>query len=497
MSTIEILIAFTILTLTLSAVDLVLVGHQSVAIDIQTNDEALSKARALLEKSRALARTDFNLVNTSSSTEKSDAVAYSKTLSVSSVGLFTKQATSTVSWKSTDGRILSVILSTLFTNPTGPKNGLSCSSVLTGNWSTPLIGAAVEVGSGNGGNPVTGVVAFNKKLYITTSNTSGHNNDFYIYDLSDPRTPMFISSIDANGLTPGLKSLAVSSTTGKIYAYVANVFPPNFTTCSEGPNCSQVQVIDITNPASPTVVRNYKIPGVTGSGGQGVANSVLYKNGYLYVGLTKAGSGGEFHIIDVGAGALASPTHPIYKGSYTVGRGVNGVAIFGTMAYVTTDDTTQELIVLDITDPTVPVRMSIFNPSGSTNFGQGYSIASVGTSVYLGRNYVSNAPEFYILDLSQPVTPKVFSSLDIGISSSPQSVNDIVVRDTLVFLTTSGTFQVWNIVNPATPVLVRSVNISSMGISGTASGCEGNYLYLGAYKTTNDKGVVYAVYPDP
>src|SRR3569832_1785768 len=59
-STLEVLIAFAIMTFTLTAVILVVFGNQFFSFDLQTNIEALSKAEAQLENIRALARNNFS-----------------------------------------------------------------------------------------------------------------------------------------------------------------------------------------------------------------------------------------------------------------------------------------------------------------------------------------------------------------------------------------------------------------------------------------------------
>src|SRR3989338_8832276 len=62
MSTLEILIAFAVVILCVSAVIMVVFGNQSVAVDLVTNNEAIFKGQALLEKARADSREDFTSI---------------------------------------------------------------------------------------------------------------------------------------------------------------------------------------------------------------------------------------------------------------------------------------------------------------------------------------------------------------------------------------------------------------------------------------------------
>ena len=88
----------------------------------------------------------------------------------------------------------------------------------------------------------------------------------------------------------GLMAVAVASSTSGSYAYVASA-----SSFARG----QLQIIDISNPASPAVVATYTIPtSVVSTAGSG--NAIFYKDGYVYLGLTKTSAdGSEFNIIDV------------------------------------------------------------------------------------------------------------------------------------------------------------------------------------------------------
>lgn len=500
-STLEILIASVVLTLALSAAALVIYGNREATLLARFNREALSYAEAQLEDARALSRVDNNLVVATTSSVTNGPLVFTKVLTVSQVDLFLKQATSTVSFM-LGGRVQKIELSTYMGDMNGVQGGSTCSSVVVGNWSNPQMSAPIDVGTNPSGNPITAVVAYNKKLYVTASNTHGHNDDLYIFSLANPTLPVPLGSIDANTTTPGQNGLAIASTTTAVYAFVANANPSNWSTCSVGPSCAQVQVVDVTNAVSPAVVANIKIPSasaplVLGSGGQAIGNAVTYKNGYLYIGLTKTSSGPEFSIYDVGGGT-GSPRTPIYKGSYAVGRGINNILVSNGFAYLATSDSNRELLVLDVHNPSAPNAVGLFNAPGSANFGAGYSLALVGRTLYFGRNYVSNAPEFYMLDASNPATTlPVLTSLDVGTPADPESINGLVVRDNLLYMIATQFLKIYTMQNSTTLTLIRSFDLSSSGGVGAASGCEGNYVYIGGYRTNNDKGVIYVVSPGP
>src|SRR4029079_7213221 len=103
-ATLEILIAFAILMLSISAGILVVFGNQSISIDTQINAEAISKAQAQMEAARALSRQDFNAV--ASIPPTTDDI-YQKSLDVVLLDPSTKQITSHVTW-SMGGRSLAI-----------------------------------------------------------------------------------------------------------------------------------------------------------------------------------------------------------------------------------------------------------------------------------------------------------------------------------------------------------------------------------------------------
>src|SRR5947208_3062134 len=67
-STLEMLIALSVLILCTSATVLVSFGSQSTSVDTQTSAEAIAKAEAQVENERAFSRQDFNLVSSISTT---------------------------------------------------------------------------------------------------------------------------------------------------------------------------------------------------------------------------------------------------------------------------------------------------------------------------------------------------------------------------------------------------------------------------------------------
>src|SRR5690348_14650043 len=84
-STVEILIAFAVLILCMSAVIIVIFGNQSVSVDTQTNHEAIYMSGKILENARAQSRQNFLSLISTTTTEKSGNLTYTEALNISDI----------------------------------------------------------------------------------------------------------------------------------------------------------------------------------------------------------------------------------------------------------------------------------------------------------------------------------------------------------------------------------------------------------------------------
>ena len=324
-------------------------------------------------------------------------------------------------------------------------------------------GVAISATGSSGGSRTAQVD--NVQITIT------YTRQFYVLNTSTPTNPVFVNALGSNNITSGINAVAVD---GK-YAYLA----------TNSSSVGQLEIVDLTI-TPPSVVSILKL----GTAGTSVGNSIFYKNGYVYLGLTHTASGpAEFNIIDV-----HNPLAPTLSGSLALGYVANSIYVRNNYAYVAhpTDSsaTNQEQItVIDISNPTSPQRLSGYH--APDNQGDGKSIFTVGDNLYLGRVFTSTANnEFYILNNSTP------ANLSTNNPNSPQpqgqkissSVNGLMVRDYLAFIlqgtgTKFGQLQILNITNPVsiTPYTSTiSLPNTSAGVSTETIDCEGNYLYIGS-----------------
>ncbi len=437
-STLEILIAFAVIAISLSAIAVVISSSQSLLADTQESNRAVNLARQSIENSIAFAKNDFGGLVSSSSTQGE----FLKEIIVENVDANKKKITSRVSWSTDPLRIQKIELTTIVTNwqVNQATGGDTSGGGVTGDWKNPTTFGSIDLGPGES---ATGLDVINKIIYMSATASDRTKPDFFIINATDGRNPYLVSKIDTG---PGLNAVdAVQN-----YAYVAN-----------SDTNAQLQVIDMNNPAAPYVLASFKLPGVSGSGAMG--QSLFFYNNKIYIG-TKAASGPEFHVVDV-----SNPAAPSEFGSYEVGADVNDIFVSGTTAYLATSDDSKELLILDVSDPAHIAQLGSFNASGNDD---GKSIYISGAKAYLGR--AGGTSDFIIIDVSNSSSPTQLGIANLG----NVSVNGIYVTDYLAFLATSDTnkeFQAWNISTSSAPSLWSSYNFPNVG---TGIDYEDNFVYV-------------------
>jgi hypothetical protein len=223
----------------------------------------------------------------------------------------------------------------------------------------------------------------------------------------------WVGSVD----TPGsAQSVAVWGT----HAYVAD-------------DVSGLQVINITNPASPEIVASVDTPGV--------AVDVAVFGTLACVADYDSG----LHVIDI-----TEPESPQIVGSVDTGR-TRSVAVSSTHAYVVSDG----LLVVDITNPANPqIVGSVDTPGG-------------GVAVSGNHAYVASSSGLHIVDITNPANPQILGSVD-----TPDRALNVAVAGTHAYVADfrSG-LQIVDITNPANPQIVGSMNTpgyaSDVAVAGT------------------------------
>ncbi|MGB3220186.1 MAG: hypothetical protein WBD79_22550, partial [Anaerolineae bacterium] len=147
---------------------------------------------------------------------------------------------------------------------------------------------------------------------------------------------------------------------------------------------SGLQIIDISNPANPTLRGAYNTPGY--------AYGVSVVGGLAYV----ADAWGGLQIIDV-----SNPANPTRRGAYDTSGDARGVSVVGSLAYVA--DAWGGLQIIDVSNPANPTLRGAYDTPG---WASGVSV--VGSLAYVAAENSG----LKIIDVSNPANPTLRGAYD-------------------------------------------------------------------------------------
>ncbi len=339
--------------------------------------------------------------------------------------------------------------------------------------------------------------------FVTTTNTS-QTHDLWVVDVSDIESPEVVSSLETGGVTntAGLTDVTVVVNGDTAFAYVI-----------QNNGINQLQAIDVSDPESLDAgdIKNtislaaYGV--ATGGSNDPIPKVLTYYDGRLYIGMQTTG-GPELLIFNV----EGSPPSPTFVGSIanSFNHSINDIVVRGNYAYLaikpgSSAQTTKELMVIDVSGST-PVNTGYgYNASSTANDTEGAtSLFIMGSKLYMGRERVSNALEkdLYVFNIADPTWPRVLKTKRLGISTGgglgTPRVLDILVQGKLGFFATTDTsksFQVYDMVSNPSDVIVVNPNCN-------------NYLHLPKliemsyndnliYGATGDQATLSILYDQP
>jgi Tfp pilus assembly protein PilV len=351
---------------------------------------------------------------------------FTRQITISTAGTNRKLITSTVTWPKAGGGTGVAALTTRISNW----------RAATKLWTNPVLSGAVNATGTNDAIKTKSVGDYN----YTVLNVATTNN-FIVTNITNPAAP--VSNIFSIAGTP-TNIFVVGN-----YAYVTNQL-----------DTAELQVVDITNPAAPTVVKSVDMIGT------GNATGVYVSNGFAYVTRAADATASAFELTIVN---VATPSAAAVVGGYNNDIAMNEVTVIGTNAYIATSSTTQEMLVVNAVIPAAPVLLATYNPATTL---AATTISSYGNTVLLGMSTTLSA-----LNVTTPTAPALYSSF-----TAAGTINDIEVdtTNTTAFLgtaSTTGEFQIVNVTTPTAMTLAKTVDVT--GTTSTAGGVG----YSSAYDT--------------
>lgn len=395
--------------------------------------------------------------------------------------------TSQASWTTSRGEMHSVEVSGITISNHEQE---ACDPFTSGDWSAPARIRPHTLTRGDltpsisSNFTISALAAAPSFLAVAVASTSASNAPtilFFSYQSNGVLRP--INSFDtASTSRIGNSSVAVNGE----YAFVGNAFSSvSSSTCSDGTSCAQINTYKVSSQSaaftSSLSLSTSSEPFAQAIGGESApASSITYADGLLYVGLQKTVHGDEFDIIDA-----HDPTQLRWISGYPVGRTVNNIYIRDELAYVSTDDPARELMVFDVHNPSRPTLLSTWDAPGLSTFGYGSASTAYGNYVRFGRTYISNSPEFELLNLSSDGVITDSEDIDFGTPRDPESIRALLTQDRLTFALLSHYLIVLDTHDPAHAKKIGLYYLVPYA-QGVAMACRNNQLFVA---TNGENGV--------
>ena len=470
-STIEMLVAFAILSLAFTGILTVVFGNDNFAIDSQLNSEAMFYAERDLNEGRKQAENDF--LGFSGFSGTADNGRDETEVEVEGITQCKNLLTSITSWNPTALRAQHVTLQTVVSSlEEFLRLDEDCADEPSGDddWKYPSSLSSQDFNPG--GIPATNVDFSDGYVYVTTNSSPDARHDLWIVNVSDP-DPLSLYVVGSADIGAGLFAVDVAGD----YAYAAN----NATS-------GQLMIINISDKANPMIVATSTLNGVNPEGSYPQARVIFYYNNHVYVG-TRETAGPEFHIFSVDPADGASPENPIQVGSRELNHTVRDIVVRGDYAYIATTGNQNELVMLNVSSPgsITPSFPGVGQPEpwkfDADGNEDGTAVYVVGNKAYLGRvRTTGGRPNFYILDIADPESPISLGS-DSTILNPNTEISGIVVAGHLAFFSTTNQtvgFQIWDISDSQNPVSWPDCNENEYNHSEKAVGIDfdGEYVYV-------------------
>ncbi len=166
---------------------------------------------------------------------------------------------------------------------------------------------------------------------------------------------------------------------------------------------------------------------------------------------------------------LTNPDSPTVAASLTLSGTLSSVFVSGNYAYVSSNDNNNELTIVNVTNPLVPVVAGTYNDSGSEDAADVFVSGSYAYLALAGGN------DFVVVNVSNPASPSFTGGLVLN-----GNADEVVVSGNYAYVASSDDnqeLQVVNVTNRASPSLVGTNNLSGNN-DATAIAVSSSTAYL-------------------
>jgi hypothetical protein len=244
---------------------------------------------------------------------------------------------------------------------------------------------------------------------------------------------------------------------------------------------SQLAVIEVTNPAAPQLIATSSLKTIDPAGSFPQGWRIQYYGGKIYE-TTRETSGNEFHTFNA-----SNPARPIELGSgIKLGITFNDFIVRDQwirgaqkrFLFAATSRTSGELAVYDATDSLNKGLLPeiLADRQDLPGIQNGESISLLGQNAYLGRQSTPSGADVYVYSTKDPSSNmQQIGSVDIG-----SSVMGLHIIGDYALLTTAKVgheIQIWNVASSSH--ITFSTDFSSPGVGARALDFDGVSIYAG------------------
>lgn len=283
-------------------------------------------------------------------------------------------------------------------------------------------------------------VANNKAYLVTENNSSG--SEFFILNVANIANPVQLSSLN-------MSSSVTSVVAQDNYAYL-----------STRRDSTELRVINVSNPNSPSIAASYDL-----SGNQDALDIAVNAT--------------ELYILqddDLHSFSISDPNNPQLLDEIDLDGLAKEVFVSANTIYVATENYSQELQIVDATNPANLQIIGGFDLPGNL---RGTDIFVRGSRAYFATDDNSAGSEFFIFDISNPSSPLLLGSYNLN--SKIHSFNVVGPYALLGTNLSNAELRVIDISFPATIGVV-----SNFDLNGYILGMSANCAVIYAATTSNE-----------
>jgi hypothetical protein len=211
----------------------------------------------------------------------------------------------------------------------------------------------------------------------------------------------------------------------------------------------------------------------------------VYSGSYVFA---SASAGNGLYGFDI-----RTPSSPsLISSSFSLGVGAYDVAVHGSILYVATDDTNQEIRMYSLATPVSLSAANLINTYNLPGSARARSLAVAGDRLYVGATATVGQDEFYAFRVTQTGGIALMDT----INDDSSTYEMIAVSGTAAYLASSMTtseLRVINVESGSNLILMGGYNLTDRSVSGLSIAVSGTSALLGTAKGTFSETVLFDV----